>query len=58
IPFIQENKQNIKVILILAESYSKMRSYFLSVVINKETKQILSKEDGFGSFQVWENKEF
>ena len=58
IPFIQENKQNIKVILILAESYSKMRSYFLSVVIDKETKQVISKEDGFGSFQVWKNKEF
>ena len=58
IPFIRENKQNIKVVLILAESYSKMRSYFLSVVFHKETKQILSKEDGFGAFQVWENKEF
>ena len=58
IPFFQENKQKVKVVLILAESYSKMRSYFLSVVIHKETKQILSKEDGFGSFQVWENKEF
>ena len=58
IPFIRENEQNVNVILILAESYSKRRSYFLSVVIHKETKKILSREDGFGSFQVWENKEF
>ena len=58
IPFVRENKQRVNVVLILAESYSKNRSYFLSVVIHKETKQILSTEDGFGPFQVWKNMEF
>ena len=58
IPFVRENKQRINVILILAESYSKMRSYFLSVVIDKETKQVISKKDGFGSFRVWKNQKF
>lgn len=58
IPFIRENEEKVNVILILAESYSNMRSYFLSVIINKETKEVLSKEDGFGSFKDWQNKEF
>ena len=58
IPFIRENKDKVNVILILAESYSNMRSYFLSVIFNKETRNVLSKEDGFGSFKVWQNKEF
>jgi membrane-bound metal-dependent hydrolase YbcI (DUF457 family) len=58
IPFIRESTQKVNIVLVLAESYSRKRSYFLSVVIDKETKQILSKEDGFGSFQVWQNKEF
>ncbi|MFX1344402.1 MAG: metal-dependent hydrolase [Promethearchaeota archaeon] len=58
IPFIFENEQTVRVTLILAESYSKMRSYFLSVVIHKESKQILSIKDGFGSFQVWNNNKF
>jgi len=58
IPFIHENEQRAHIILILAESYSKMRSYFLSIVIHKEKKQIISKKDGFGSFQVWENSKF
>ena len=58
IPFIRENKQKINVVLILAESYSRMRSYFLSVVIDKETKKIISREDGFGSFHYWESIEF
>ncbi len=57
IPFIRENKQKVNIVLVLAESYSRKRSYFLSVVIDKETKQIYSKEDGFGSFQVWQNKD-
>ncbi|MFW9876113.1 MAG: metal-dependent hydrolase [Candidatus Thorarchaeota archaeon] len=58
IPFIRENEQRVHVILILAESYSKMRSYFLSLVIHKEKKQIVSIKDGFGSFHVWENINF
>jgi len=58
IPFIRESEQKVNIVLVLAESYSRMRSYFLSVVIDKETKQIISKEDGFGSFQAWQNKEF
>jgi hypothetical protein len=58
IPFIRENKRNINVVLILTESYSRTRSYFLSVVIDKETKQILSREDGFGSFKTWQGIEF
>ena len=58
IPFIRENEQNINVVLILAESYSRMRSYFLSVVIDKQTKKILSREDGFGSFHYWKSIEF
>lgn len=58
IPFIRENEKRVNVVLVLAESYSRMRSYFLSVVIDKNTKQILTKEDGFGSFQVWQSKAF
>ncbi|MFX1453954.1 MAG: metal-dependent hydrolase [Promethearchaeota archaeon] len=58
IPFIRENDQRINIILVLAESYSRTRSYFLSVIINKESKQVLSKEDGFGSFHLWQYKEF
>jgi membrane-bound metal-dependent hydrolase YbcI (DUF457 family) len=58
IPFIRENTQRIHVVIILAESYSKKRSYFLSVIIDKKTKNILSAKDGFGAFQVWENLEF
>lgn len=58
IPFIHQNEKRIHIILILAESYSKMRSYFLSIVIHKDRKQILSIKDGFGSFQVWENSNF
>lgn len=55
IPFFQENGDLINVILILAESYSRMSSYFLSIVFNKKTNQVISKIDGFGSFQKWKN---
>ncbi|MFW9821306.1 MAG: metal-dependent hydrolase [Candidatus Thorarchaeota archaeon] len=58
IPFIRENEQRVNVVLVLAESYSKMRSYFLSIIIDKESKKVISKDDGFGSFQIWRNQEF
>lgn len=55
IPFFQENGDLINVVLILAESYSRFSSYFLSIVFDKKTNQVISKIDGFGSFQKWKN---
>ncbi len=56
-PFFKESEDLINVILILAESYSRMSSHFLSVVFNKETNQILSKKNGFSRFKEWKNNE-
>jgi len=66
IPFICENKDSINVVLILAESFSQSiqhkslkrnpSSYYISIVFNKNTKQIISKTEGFGPFKKWENK--
>jgi len=58
IPFIQENEKSIKVVLILAESYSRMSSYFLSVVFDKNTKQVISKSESFGHFKKWKIQGF
>jgi len=68
IPFIHEKEDSINVVLILAESFSQsiqhksfkrnISSYYLSVVFNKNTKQIISKIDGFGSFRKWANFKF
>ena len=58
IPFMREKDNSIHVVLILAESYSHKSSYFLSVVFDKDSKQIKSKEDGFGSFKKWRKKSF
>ncbi|KKN49775.1 hypothetical protein LCGC14_0639210 [marine sediment metagenome] len=52
-PFFQEEDDLINVILILAESYSRMSSHFLSIVFNKNTKQIISKNNGFSNFKKW-----
>lgn len=66
IPFIYGNEDSVGVVLILAESFSQsiqhksfkrnISSYYLSIVFNKNTKQIISKMEGFGSFKKWENK--
>ena len=58
IPFISENEQNINVVLILAESYSRMSSYLLSVVFDKKTEQVISKNESFGHFKKWKNQGF
>lgn len=58
IPFFQKNDNLINVVLILAESYSRKSSYFLSIVFDKDSKQIKSKKEGFGSFKKWKNKNF
>ena len=52
-PFFKENEKFINVILILAESYSRMSSHFLSVEFNKQTKQVVSKKNGFIRFKDW-----
>ena len=52
-PFFKENEKLINVILILAESYSRMSSHFLSVGFNKQTKQVVSKKNGFIRFKDW-----
>lgn len=57
-PFIQERGELIKVVLILAESYSRMSSHFLSIVFNKNTKQIITKVNGFSHFKKWKNNGF
>jgi len=65
IPFIRENKDSVNVVLILAESFSQfiqhksfkrnISSYYISIVFNKNTKQTISKTEGFGTFKKWEN---
>ena len=56
-PFFKESEELINVILILAESYSRMSSHFLSVVFNKKTNQIVSKKNGFSQYKKWKNNE-
>jgi len=66
IPFIRENEDSVNVVMILAESFSQslhhksfkrnVSSYYLSIVFNKNTKQVISKIEGFASFKKWENK--
>jgi len=58
IPFFQESEDSINVVLILAESYSRMSSYFLSVVFDKKTKQVISKRESFGHFKKWKIQGF
>ncbi|MFX1571840.1 MAG: metal-dependent hydrolase [Promethearchaeota archaeon] len=55
IPFFQENKNSIQIVLILAESYSRRSSYFLSIIFDKKNKQIKFEKEGFGSFKKWKN---
>lgn len=54
-PFFKEDDKLINVTLMLAESYSRMSSHFLSVVFNKETNQIISKKNGFSHHKEWKN---
>ncbi len=58
IPFFQESENSIHFVLILAESYSNKSSYFLSIIFDKDTKQIKFKKEGFGSFKKWKNDNF
>ena len=58
IPFFLEKENLIHVVLILAESYSHESSYFLSIIIDKDTNKIKSQKEGFGSFKKWKNKSF
>ena len=58
IPFIRENEDSINIVLMLAEGFSKMRSYFLSVVFHKTSKQVISKTEEFGSIKKWESNNF
>ncbi|MFX1470011.1 MAG: metal-dependent hydrolase [Promethearchaeota archaeon] len=65
IPFFRENKDLFNVVLILAESFSQsiqhksfkrnISSYYISIIFNKNTKQVISKMEGFGPFKKWEN---
>jgi membrane-bound metal-dependent hydrolase YbcI (DUF457 family) len=55
IPFFYEDDGTIDVLLILTESYSRTSSHYLLILFNKETKQVISKEEGFGSFKKWDN---
>ncbi|MFX1259660.1 MAG: metal-dependent hydrolase [Promethearchaeota archaeon] len=55
IPFFQERNNVVNVVLILAESYSHGSSYFLSIIFDKDSKLINSKNEGFGSFKKWKN---
>lgn len=55
IPFIRENEDSINVTLMLAEGFSRMRSYFLSVVFNKVSKQIISITEIFGLIGKWKS---
>jgi len=55
IPFFNEKNNLINIVLILAESYSRESSYFLSIILDKNSKQVISKEEGFGSFKKWKN---
>ncbi len=68
IPFFYENKDSVNVVLILAESFSQSvqhksfkrnnSSYYISIIFNKNTKQVISKSEGFGTFKKWENKDW
>jgi membrane-bound metal-dependent hydrolase YbcI (DUF457 family) len=58
IPFFRETTEKINVILIMCEALSKKNSYFLSVIIDKKSKKVISKEEGFGPFQNWKNPNF
>ncbi|MFW9970522.1 MAG: metal-dependent hydrolase [Candidatus Odinarchaeota archaeon] len=65
IPFIFKNQDSVNVVLILAESFSQSvrhksikrerSSYYISIIFNKSTKQLISKTEGFGSFKNWQN---
>ncbi len=68
LPFIHENKDSVKVVLILAESFSQsiryksfkreVSSYYISILFDKSLKEVISKTEGFGSFKKWENKDW
>lgn len=56
IPFFQYEDNFIHVVLILAESYFHSSSYFLSIIFEKDTHLIKYREEGFGSFKKWKDK--
>ena len=58
INFFQESEYKINVLLILAESYSRTSSYFISVVFDKKTQQVISKNESFGHFKKWKVQGF
>lgn len=58
IPLFRENQDKINIIFILCEALSRKNSYFLSVIIDKTSNIIISKEEGFGPFKKWENPSF
>ncbi len=58
IPFFRENPDKVNVILILCEALSRKTSHFLSVIIDKKSNLVISKEEGFGPFRKWENPSF
>jgi len=58
IPLFRENQEKINIIFILCEALSRKNSYFLSVIIDKTSNNVISKEEGFGPFKNWENPSF
>ncbi|MBY8989192.1 MAG: metal-dependent hydrolase [Candidatus Lokiarchaeota archaeon] len=53
IPFFQENRDKINTILILCEALSRKNAYYISVVFDKKSNIVISKEEGFGPLKRW-----
>lgn len=58
IPLFREKPDKINIILILCEALSRKNSYFISIIIDKKSNLVISKEEGFGPFRKWENPSF
>ncbi len=55
IPLFKIDGDFINVILVLAESYSRRRSYRFTIIFNKNTKEIIKREEGFINLNDWLN---
>ncbi len=66
IPFIIQTEDIVNVVLILAESFSQslqhksikraVSSYYILIKFNKTSKKPISKIEGFGSFNKWQQE--
>ncbi len=53
IPLFQKNDEYINVVLILAEGYAHGRCYSLSILYNRNTKELIKKRERFENIKEW-----